>query len=363
MASRHSQVTFGVIGCGTIAQAVHIPSLVDHPDAHLAIVCDRDSYRRDLAGRGGARQCASPREVFGSEVDAVLIATHDLVHDELVADALDAGKHVFVEKPLALESTRASKLVTMARACNRMVAVGYQRLHDPILARFAELLPEVGGIEMLHMHDFCHNNALVISEALYGPLTSPVFAVGDSDYSAPEAWAEVVKRVHGAVPQQFLDTYRLVHNLACHDLSVLIHVFGAPRDIAFAEFTTTGFGVVVYQFDAGTCVLELGQTQRKWFDQRLRVIGKTGTLEATWATPFVPGIPSELTLTRMGGNSEVERIERLSHMSLFRTEIWDFVDRIVTGQLDNSSLYIAAATTTWLERTISKHVERNRARP
>jgi predicted dehydrogenase len=353
-------IGIGIVGCGLVTQTMHLPHLLDDSAARVRWLCDRDPARLSLAAARApsARTCAEPAQVLEADVDAVLIATHDLDHPALVLDALAAGKHVFVEKPLALCAADAEAVAERARASGLYVAVGYQRMHDPALPRLAELLGGLGQVGLVHMHDVCHDNDLLVRELVGDSLGGESFARGRTDYGDEGAWRELAARVFGELPEPLLATYRLVHNLACHDLSVLIALLGEPLAVEHADFWPAHYGIVVWRFAEAKCVLEIGQTDRKWFDQRLIAYGSEATLEASWPSPFLTGAPTTVELRRMRGAVEEETTERLSHRSSFRAELRDFLDRLEHGRFDDRSVAQAASVTSWLERALLWHAER-----
>jgi len=352
-------VRVGVVGCGLIAQWQHLPSLIDHPQAHVVSVCDVDVHRRDLAARASnALAVTDINEVLATGVDAVVIATHDLAHAELAEVSLEHGKHVFVEKPLTLTVIEAEHIAQLAGEVQTVVAVGLQRLHDPALRRLASELSAVGRLSLVHMHDFCHRNESVIAENLPPHLTDAAFASGSCDFGEGARWTGILEHEFPGFRPQMAESYRLFVNLVCHDLSVLVAVLGEPTAIQFASISPQRFGVVVLSFGETTAVLEFGQTERKWFDERLRILGDAGTLEASWATPFVAGIPTEYTTRGMRGCVDASETLQFTHRSLFRIEIWDFIDRIVTHRPSDGSLANAVAVTRWLSKAIEYDVQR-----
>jgi predicted dehydrogenase len=355
-------VDIGLIGCGLIAQLSHLPHLLDDPTARVRFVCDQDPARLRLASEQvpAAQATTDYEDVLASDVEAVLITTHDLGHRSLVLDALAAGKHVFVEKPLALAAAHAEEVAERAAATGRYVAVGYQRAHDPALPRLADLLGELGEVGLVHMHDVCHDNDLVVGEIVGDRLGSESFRKGRSDFGDREAWRRLGTSLFGELPDALLDTYRLVHNLACHDLAVLIALLGEPLSVEFAEFWPAHYGIVVWRFAEARCVLEIGQTARKWFDQQLVVYGSEATLKASWPSPFVVGTPTTVELRRMRGTSEESVAERGSHRSSFRAELKDFVDRVRERRFDDRSLSQSVAVCRWLERALLWHAELTR---
>src|SRR5690349_19937166 len=96
-------IPVAVIGCGTVAQYGHLPTIAENPD--LALVAVAELYEptlKEVATKYGARPYSNYHELLASpDIVAVTVSTQLPQHYEVVANALKAGKHVFVEKPLA----------------------------------------------------------------------------------------------------------------------------------------------------------------------------------------------------------------------------------------------------------------------
>jgi predicted dehydrogenase len=123
----------------------------DLPGAHLAWLADRDEARLErYAGRyPHARATTSFEDVLADEsLDAVVIATPVVTHHELARQALRAGKHVFVEKPLALSAEDAEELVALASERGLVLMPGHLLLYHPAVAKLKALVDsgELGRI-------------------------------------------------------------------------------------------------------------------------------------------------------------------------------------------------------------------------
>jgi predicted dehydrogenase len=128
-------VTVGVIGAGLFAQTVLLPALRRLPNVRLRTVATQSGLSARHAGdRLGFERCTTDaRDVLDDpEIDAVLIATRHDLHAPLAVEALHRGKHVFVEKPLALtvEDTRA--VLAAQAAASRVLVVGFNRRYSPL---------------------------------------------------------------------------------------------------------------------------------------------------------------------------------------------------------------------------------------
>ncbi|MFI9206395.1 Gfo/Idh/MocA family protein [Streptomyces sp. NPDC053048] len=133
-----------VAGCGAAAFGLHLPTLADHPAFDIVTVHDREPERARLA----ARRFAVPRIAHSTEQlleGADMLAVLTGVHDTLIDQALDAGLHVFTEKPVSLDVERTRALISKARRAGRLLEVGAMRAHDPALHALLAAVPDPAG--------------------------------------------------------------------------------------------------------------------------------------------------------------------------------------------------------------------------
>lgn len=117
------------------------------PGCNLALVADHDSYRRARASETlpSTRIVEHAEEVMADPaLDAVAIATPPATHADLALRALHAGKHVFVEKPLALTVSDAEHVASAAREAGLTLMVGHVLLFHPAVRRLAHLVSSGG---------------------------------------------------------------------------------------------------------------------------------------------------------------------------------------------------------------------------
>src|SRR4051812_3346781 len=135
-----SQVGVGIIGTGYIATACHAPAVLASPSARLAAVLSRqESTARDFlrtVDATGARPYDDLDAFLADpEIGLVVIASPDALHSPQAAASLRAGKHVLVEKPIAVSGSDARSLVDLAGARGLVLASGYHlRCHPGHLA-------------------------------------------------------------------------------------------------------------------------------------------------------------------------------------------------------------------------------------
>jgi predicted dehydrogenase len=112
-----TQINVALIGCGGIALANHVPGLALCPGARIAALCDSNPQALASAAQktGVSTTTTQYQEVLRREdVDAVIIATPNVTHGPIALDALAMGKHVFCEKPIAMNFGEAVKMLQAA---------------------------------------------------------------------------------------------------------------------------------------------------------------------------------------------------------------------------------------------------------
>jgi predicted dehydrogenase len=114
------------------------------PDAHLVAVADADATRLDEPARlYQARTYTDYHELLADPtLDAVAISTPARTHFEIARAALERGKHVLVEKPLAMSSAEARELITLAEQKPRVLMVGHTFVYNPAVWKIRELIEQ-----------------------------------------------------------------------------------------------------------------------------------------------------------------------------------------------------------------------------
>jgi predicted dehydrogenase len=144
----------GIAGCGRVAGLRHLPALARVEDASVVALADPDATR--LAGLGDRfgidRRHASHEELIADEtVDAVAVCVPPALHVPVAVAALEAGKHILVEKPLALDIADAARLVELARDRPQAAAVGFNFRHHRLVAEAHTLMASgaLGEVELV----------------------------------------------------------------------------------------------------------------------------------------------------------------------------------------------------------------------
>ena len=124
-------VRVAIIGCGGIANGKHMPSLAKLKNVQMVAFCDIIPERAEKAakqyGVEGARTYTDYKELLKDEsIEVVHVCTPNRSHSFITVDALEAGKHVMCEKPMAINSAEAKKMIDAAKRTGKKLSIGYQ---------------------------------------------------------------------------------------------------------------------------------------------------------------------------------------------------------------------------------------------
>lgn len=138
------KLRFAVVGLGYWGPNL-LRVLVDNPGIDVGWICDRDEHRleRFAARYPSASATAEVQTVLDDDaLDAVVIATPVFSHVELCTRSLTAGKHTFVEKPLATSSALADELIRLAAVKGRALLCGHTFVYSPAVRAVKQMLDE-----------------------------------------------------------------------------------------------------------------------------------------------------------------------------------------------------------------------------
>jgi len=131
-----AKLRIGIIGCGGIANGKHMPSLKKLSNVEMVAFCDIVQERAAKAkrdfGTEDALVCTDYKELLKDEtIDIVHVCTPNRSHSFITVDALHAGKHVMCEKPMAINSAEAKKMLDAAAETGKKLSIGYQNRQTP----------------------------------------------------------------------------------------------------------------------------------------------------------------------------------------------------------------------------------------
>jgi len=149
-------VKVGVIGCGKVAMVRHLPTLARLKGCKVTAIADIDPKRLDLVKNnfGIGRTYASHTELLrDAYVDAVAVCVPLPSHTEMALDAMAAGKHVLLEKPLAMTLDEADQLIEKGARTDKKVMVGYNKRWHRLVRKTRDIIHSgmLGEVRMIQV--------------------------------------------------------------------------------------------------------------------------------------------------------------------------------------------------------------------
>ncbi|MBS1794811.1 MAG: bi-domain-containing oxidoreductase [Acidobacteria bacterium] len=131
---RKDEIRFAMVGAGNLAKWAHLPAIQKIAGASLhAVYSNRGAQGKSYAMRFGAKYSTSDyREILNDpEIDAILISSRHREHARQAIDALEAGKHVFIEKPMAVTVEECRAIYRAVQTSGKRLMVGFNRRFAP----------------------------------------------------------------------------------------------------------------------------------------------------------------------------------------------------------------------------------------
>jgi predicted dehydrogenase len=233
-------VRLALVGCGRIAQVAHLPAVEKAEGAELVAVSDPSgAVARSVARRRGVAAYTDQGSVWAdASVEAVIVAAPDRFHHRLATEALAAGRHVLVEKPLASTVAQAEDLVGLVDRTGLTLQVGAMKRHDQGVRYAGRFIAErLGQVRSFNAWYRIGDLRPGIEAALFPPV------VAEPDVRRREAVAKADRRryllaAHGA---HVFDTVRF---LLGEVASLVARHRGHDRDHVWQLLVTTAAGAV-----------------------------------------------------------------------------------------------------------------------
>ncbi len=141
-----------LVGIGGIAEKVYLPLLTGHRDAEIVGIVSRNEARIQAAADRYRIPHASTHieELTKWDLDAVFVHSATESHYEIVMKGLEAGLHVYVDKPLSTEMNESRAMAAKAEEKGLLLAVGFNRRFAPLYMQAKSWIAEAGGLVQAH---------------------------------------------------------------------------------------------------------------------------------------------------------------------------------------------------------------------
>lgn len=329
----------GVIGCGTIAQIMHLPHLRELAGRfEIAALCDLSPrVLRDLGEYYGVNRRFTDYRALAAadDIDAVIVLTSGS-HAPAALAALHAGKHVIVEKPMCFTLREADEMIAAAKGVNRTLMVAYMKRYDPGYLYAQSVLPEFGDLRYIQI------NTLHPIEPPYQNIHRIVRA-DDAPRNVIESLrAEQEQLVDEAVgpvrePLRFV-YYDVLLGSVVHDVNALRGLVGEPERVLFSDWWMSD-----QRYPCVTTMLRYNDQLRAsvtwvwlpdyihYFEEIALMSGK-GRLRIQFPSPYLRNFPTPVVVERMEQGAATEKRVTVSYEEAFKQELIHFHECVTHGR-------------------------------
>jgi predicted dehydrogenase len=325
---------FGLIGAGGIAQVMHLPYLAEIPDIELNAIADPGANVVETLGDryNIPHRYEDNRDMIdelGDELDSVVVTTPMHTHADVAVAALEAGLHVFVEKPVAVTPEDAERVVAAAEENDAICMIGYMKRYDPGFLRFEREVEKTTEVDLVTNVVIPPDVGAVLDEN-YDLLRADL---DDAflEASGRERQAQLAEAV-GTDDETLTRAYGYHLESICHDVNVLRALFGEVERIDHVDvFNGWRYATAQLRYeDDRRCTLQSGATDRKWYDERIRVDAPDRSLSIAFSNAFLRNNAADVRVKV--GTDEVEETRYVpSYEEAFKLELVHFVECIDSG--------------------------------
>lgn len=304
-------LNWGIVGCGDISNKRVAPAIINQPNSRL--LAAMSPYKQEVDNFaekfGISKRYAELHEMLDDEeIDAVYVATPIFLHYEPALEALKHGKHVLVEKPMALTIEQCEKLVTEAKNRNVKLGVAYFRRFFPKLKEVKRIIKEgiIGNVIQIR----------IIYHTWYNPETND-----------PKSW-RVKKAKAGGGP---------LWDMGSHKLDMLVDLIGMPKTLSAIMTTQThsyevedSCSIIMEMENGAHCLASFNWNSKFWSDE-FEILGTLGKIRL--APCDSENIEIQLNPRLMKGlGKEVTSIIIPNHQNVHYPLIDDFVNAVIDNR-------------------------------
>jgi predicted dehydrogenase len=335
------RIRIGIIGCGEVTQINHLPSL-KFLEELFEVTALSDVSANVLEAVGNSHHVKQRfleyRDLLASpDVDAVLITTPHAYHSEQTLVALEHGKHVLVEKPMAMTLEDAEAIIAAQHLTGLIVQVGYMRRYASAFEEAVNRVKKLEGIRMARVHAVIGENRFFIQS------NSNVIRGSDVPAHVIEAGKQLYQRklqqAIGEASRELVLTYELMIGLCTHDLSAMRELIGIPKKVLYATQRHAGLYIgAAFDYGNFVCHFETTIDQIPRFDSHLEVYSDSQMLHVQYNTPYVRHLATKLEITSAAPDNGVylETIQPAFEDN-FTREWRAFYQNVTTGSIPKTN--------------------------
>lgn len=340
-------VNVGVIGVGTVSQLMHLPILSGlHEQYRITAVSDvSPTQLAYIANKYNAKAYADPYElVKAPEVDAVFVCSPDQYHAAYALAAIEAGKHVFVEKPVTLCMEDLEKLIAAEKAHpGQICMVGYMRRYGTGFLKCKELLEaDDRKIEYMRFRDIIREGDFFIDQT-HSPYIARDIPAETIEESGRLRYEQVGRALGEGCTQQQRITYTMLTGLGCHTLAAVRELVGLPVEIESVSVQGEHV-IIVFRYEDFLAVYEILNDQDVvQFDAAIEIYQHDRRMKVKYETPYLRYQPQTFEVVESTKNDTKTTLYGPDYRDPFVSEVQYYHDCIERGVQPKSDFADAMA--------------------
>lgn len=327
------RINVGVIGCGAIAQIMHLPYLRELEECFsVRAICDvSPSLLAYIGDRYGvtARYERHAELLADPAVEAVIIlAGGD--HAPVVIDALRSGRNVLCEKPLTFTVADAEAVVAAERESSARLLMGYSIAFDPALEAIGREIASWDRLDFVNLQICNPENAATYSHLdvrSFGDVPDWARAATSLVDTANPVMEKIASVIGSTPSAEMAQAFFTLHGSCIHETYSLRLLLGQDPEIVDARAWNAGRCLAMTLVYPNRVLV-----QQSWifnynladYRQTLLAVGGSKRLEAHWPSPYHPSAPTRFRVKAMDGPSVVERQVTTSYEESFKLELVHF---------------------------------------
>ncbi len=329
-----SRIKLGVVGCGAIAQVHHMPNLFELQELFdVTCVCDVSAGAAAYVAERFRvpHHVTDYRELLAADVDAVLLCQSD-PKTTVAVDAFDAGKHLFIEKPVCYSLEDMDAMIAAQQRAGTVGQTGYMKIFDPgyeYARREIENMENIQFVQVNHLHP--HNSLHVRQFDVRGFDDIPAAAVEERN----RARAASLQQAIGDVDEHVANAFFGLSGSMIHDLYTMRHALGEPTRVVSTEIWSNGraWSTTLEYADGFRAIASWIDLPELWdFKETLEVYGDAKRVIVSYPTGFSKGILATVTVQGVDAQGVTYRQEpHIDWDSAFVRELKHFHDCVVNG--------------------------------
>ncbi|HXT35252.1 MAG TPA: Gfo/Idh/MocA family oxidoreductase [Chloroflexota bacterium] len=331
----------GVIGCGLIAQVMHLPYLREmHDRFQIAALCDLSP--ETVALLGDAYDVPSRhthwRNLPHEDLDAVLICTSGS-HAQPAIAAARAGRHVFVEKPMCFSPREADAMIEAADAAGVTLMVGNMKRFDPAYERARPLIAGLTDLRLARIttleapfQPYVEHYPLVRGADVPGDILADLRAEGEL-LLTEALGADASPRIRRLYADVLLDTL-------VHEVNAMRGLLGEPEEVTSADawMGTEGLTAVFrYPGDARCVMTWVNLPSLRNYSMELAFYSPAERVTLRYPSPFLRHEPTSLVVEGTDAGAHCETAITVSYQEAFKRELEHFHACVVEDRVPLTS--------------------------